>query len=121
MSVRSRQTRSRDATRAPSSEPQPTGWAQSLVEITTSIVSACVRHPDQVDVSYDQRQDRLLIEVAPKDRGVLIGRGGRNLRAIEDALSLSQHYLSKPQNQASNASSGLPLIEISAARRNDTD
>ena len=121
MSARSRQTRAHDATRDPGSEPRPEEWSQSLVEITTSIVNACVRHQDQVNVSYDHRQDRLLIEVASKDRGVLIGRGGRTLRALEDALSLSQHYLSEPQDQTLNASVGLPLIEISTARRDDTD
>ena len=77
-----------------------------------------VRDPDQVDVSYDPQQDRLIIEVASKDRGVLIGRGGRTLRALEDALSLSRHYAGQT---SANANTDLPLIEITTARRDSSD
>ena len=118
MSVRSRHTRTHHADRDSSPRESSAEQAQALVELTTMIVSGCVRDPDQVDVSYDPQQDRLIIEVASKDRGVLIGRGGRTLRALEDALSLSRHYAGQT---SANANTDLPLIEITTARRDSSD
>ena len=120
MSVHSRQTRKQQTTQR-SSSGVPTTPHHSIVDLTTFIVCSCVRMPDQVHVSYDQRQDRLIIEVAPKDRGVLIGRGGRTLRALEDVLSLAQLYHSSAR-QTDDASQvnervHIPLIELTTTPR----
>ena len=123
MSVRSRQTRDQDVTRSSTSQRPSAQSYRSLVELTTSIVRSCVREPDCVRVRYDERQDRMMIEVASKDRGMLIGKGGRTLRALEDVLLLSQHYASERSDHTSASSErmSLPLIELTTARRDSSD
>ena len=123
MSVRSRHTRDQNGARGNTSGRSSSASYRSLVELTTSIVKSCVREPDQVKISYDQRQDRMMFEVASKDRGMLIGRGGRTLRALEDVLLLSQHYVSKSSDDAkvSGERMSLPLIELTTARRDSSD
>ena len=123
MSVRSRHTRDQNGARGSISDRSSATSYRSLVELTTSVVRSCVREPDQVKVSYDQRQDRMMIEVASKDRGMLIGRGGRTLRALEDVLLLSQHYVSKSSDDAKTSGErmSLPLIELTTTRRDSSD
>jgi predicted RNA-binding protein YlqC (UPF0109 family) len=123
MSVRSRHTRDQDRARSSASGRSSATSYRSLVELTTSIVRSCVREPDQVKISYDQGQDRMMIEVASKDRGMLIGRGGRTLRALEDVLLLSQHYVSKSSDDAKTSGErmSLPLIELTTSRRDSSE
>ena len=105
--------------RGPSRPAQPSlsdEEVSALVSVTTTIVTSCVREPEQVDVNYDPRQGRLLVEVASKDRGALIGRGGKNLRALEDALALAQQYRQSIHG-ASHAA--LPMIDL-VTRRDQT-
>jgi predicted RNA-binding protein YlqC (UPF0109 family) len=55
-------------------------------EIVEYIARSLVDDPDQVDVT-EERTDAaviLRVRVAPEDRGKLIGRGGRTIRAIRD-------------------------------------
>ena len=60
------------------------------VELITFIVKSFVRHPDSVVVSYhkERRDDVVVIDVDERDRGLLIGREGRNLKALERALRM---------------------------------
>lgn len=84
-----------------------------LISLMSSVICSCVRAPDQVQVSYDSRQSRLLVEVSPKDRGALIGRGGRNLRALEDVLALAVSYGSGERGVTPTA---LPVIDVVTSR-----
>ena len=81
-----------------------------IVSIVSTITRACARLPDQVEVTYDKNKHRVSLSVASKDRGVLIGREGRNLRALEDALALALTYSS---DQRGSVVRDLPLIEFS--------
>lgn len=60
----------------------------SLQELTTLVVKALVREPDQVTVELSERRGEpiLLITVADGDRGTVVGRQGRTIRAIEVIL-----------------------------------
>ena len=124
MSVHSRQARKQKTAQRSSSGVPNTQRHESIVDLTTFVVRSCVRMPDQVHVSYDQRQDRLIIEVAPKDRGLLIGRGGRTLRALEDVLSLAQLYNSgahqADESSPINERVHIPLIELTTTRRDQS-
>jgi len=61
---------------------------ESLQELTTYLVKALVREPDAVLVEPAERRGEsiLLITVAEGDRGAVIGRQGRTIRAIETVL-----------------------------------
>lgn len=58
---------------------------ESLIEF---VVRAIVRDPDAVDVSRGERRGHpvLRLSVAEADRGIVIGRQGRTIRAIETVL-----------------------------------
>lgn len=49
------------------------------------VVRALVRDVDAVEVTGDA--ESLTINVAPDDRGLIIGREGRTIRAIENVLA----------------------------------
>lgn len=87
--------------------------SELIVGVVSTIARSCVRSPNLIEVEYDARKHRVTLSAAPKDRGVLIGRDGRNLRAIEDALTLALTYHS---GKRSAGSQELPLIEIKGKR-----
>lgn len=62
--------------------------AQILEPLVDFIVRAIVGEPDEVEVSEGLRRDMpvLRIQVAQQDRGAVIGRQGRTIRAIETVL-----------------------------------
>jgi predicted RNA-binding protein YlqC (UPF0109 family) len=113
MSFHSRGASSEESRRHPARETLTSAESAALVQLTEAVVSACVREPQAVEVSYDQRRDRLLIEVASRDRGSLIGSGGRNLRALEDVLLLALRYQRSDQRSIASA---LPMLELSSRR-----
>ena len=58
-------------------------------EVVEYIVTALVDEPDEVEVTEDDRRGEpvLRIRVAEPDRGLVIGRQGRTIRAIEMVLA----------------------------------
>ena len=60
----------------------------SLVELAEHLVRGIVRVPDAVSVTPGERNgfDVLVITVDETDRGVVIGRQGRTVKAIETIL-----------------------------------
>ncbi|MEE2756127.1 MAG: KH domain-containing protein [Myxococcota bacterium] len=60
----------------------------SLVELTEFLVRAIVREPDAVSVHNAERNGNpvLVINVDEQDRGAVIGRQGRTIKAIETVL-----------------------------------
>ena len=117
MSIRSKRTREQGVDQSLAPDYPSKDLHRSLVGLTTSVVRSCVRYPDLVNVSYSSRQNRMTIELASKDRGILIGKGGRTLRALEDVLLLSQYYMSGSSEERMS----LPLIELTTARRDRSD
>ena len=61
---------------------------KELIELTSFIVNALVREPDGVVVSLDERRGEpvIAIRVNEGDRGAIIGRQGRTIRAIETVV-----------------------------------
>lgn len=59
-----------------------------LDELVEFIARSMVSEPDSVEVSPGDRRGTptLRLKVAPADRGTIIGRQGRNIRAIEMVL-----------------------------------
>ena len=59
-----------------------------LVELTELLVRAIVREPDAVSVQDAERNGMavLVISVDEQDRGAVIGRQGRTIKAIETIL-----------------------------------
>ena len=92
--------------------------SEFIVGVVSTIARSCVRSPDLIEVEYDARKHRVILCAAPKDRGVLIGRDGKNLRAIEDALALALTYHS---GKRSVAAQELPLIELKGKREGGRD
>ncbi len=72
--------------------------------LTTFIIRSIVSEPDEVSVEMSERngQPTLLVKVAECDRGSVIGRQGRTIRAIECVLG------------AAAGSAGAPGIEIAS-------
>jgi predicted RNA-binding protein YlqC (UPF0109 family) len=58
-------------------------------EIVSTLARGLVRRPDQVQVREHHVRGRLVIElsVAPDDRGRVIGRDGRTVRALRTLLA----------------------------------
>ncbi len=58
-------------------------------DLLTFIVRSIVSEPDAVSVSEGERRGApvLRVHVAEGDRGVVIGRGGRTIQAIETVLA----------------------------------
>ena len=91
-----------------------------LVSVCENIVRAVVKEPNLVTVTFDHSKEALTISVSPKDRGIVIGRGGQNLRALEETLTLGARYLlrqSKNVSTAQLASYTLPSLEISVSHQ----
>lgn len=59
-----------------------------LAEALEHLVRGIVDHPDDVEVSdRTQRRGRVLaVHVNPDDMGLVIGRGGRNARALRTVV-----------------------------------
>ena len=91
-----------------------------LASVCETIVRAVVVEPNLVTVTFDHSKETLVISVSSKDRGVVIGRGGQNLHALEDALQLGARYLfeqSKKTPKAQLTSYTLPSLEVSAGNQ----
>ena len=75
---------------------------KDLIELTSFIVNALVRDTDAVSVTLDERRGEpvLAIGVSEGDRGAIIGRQGRTIRAIETVV------------RAAAGSEGAPGIEV---------
>jgi len=60
----------------------------SLIELTDYLVRSLVRDSDDVVVETGERRGEpvISIQVAEADRGAVIGRQGRTIRAIEAVL-----------------------------------
>lgn len=60
-----------------------------MEDLLTYIVRSIVAEPDVVEVSEGDRRGApvLRVHVAEGDRGVVIGRGGRTVQAIETVLA----------------------------------
>lgn len=58
-------------------------------ELLTFIVEALVDQPDAVRIERGERRGDPVLQVVvdPEDRGAIIGRGGRTIRAIETVLA----------------------------------
>jgi hypothetical protein len=69
-----------------------------MEELTTFLVRSLVREPDAVSVEESERRGEpiLLIRVAESDRGTVIGRQGRTIRAIETILDAASHGGHRP-------------------------
>ena len=87
--------------------------SEVIIGVVSTVARACVRSPELVEVEYDARRHRVTLSASPKDRGVLIGRDGKNLRALEDALALALAYQSDKRGVAAQE---LPLIELKGKR-----
>jgi uncharacterized protein len=72
-------------------------------DLTAFLVKAIVENPDEVSVSHGERRGEpvLQINVAGRDRGTVIGRQGRTIRAIETILD------------AASGGQGIPGLDIS--------
>jgi predicted RNA-binding protein YlqC (UPF0109 family) len=60
-----------------------------MKEVLVYIARGIVDDPDAVEVEVEEEEDgvlRLLLTVADDDRGKVIGRGGRTIRAIRDVM-----------------------------------
>jgi uncharacterized protein len=57
-------------------------------ELCTYLVRGLVDAPDQVEVREEAREDAvvLVVAVAPEDRGKVIGKGGRVVRALRTVV-----------------------------------
>jgi hypothetical protein len=69
-----------------------------MEELTEFLVRSLVREPDAVSVEESERRGEpiLLIRVAEADRGTVIGRQGRTIRAIEMILDAASHGKHRP-------------------------
>ncbi len=72
-------------------------------ELTAFLVKAIVDNPEQVSVSNGDRRGEpvLQVNVSGRDRGTVIGRQGRTIRAIETVLD------------AATGGRGIPGLDIS--------
>lgn len=64
-----------------------------MESLLTFIVESIVDNPDavQVDVGDRRGEPALVITVDKADRGAVIGRAGRTIRAIETVLKAASH------------------------------
>lgn len=61
-----------------------------MKDLILHLVKSVVRHPDAVtiDSKADRKQGQFIITVDPKDRGRVIGKGGRTVKAIRTVVSV---------------------------------
>ena len=73
-------------------------------DLTAFLVKAIVEHPDEVSVEHGDRRGEpvLQVNVSARDRGTVIGRQGRTIRAIETVLD------------AASGGRGIPGLHICA-------
>ena len=76
-----------------------------LALLCENLLQLLVRGPGEVSVKSSRR--KLTIRVSEDDRGLVIGRGGQNLRALENVLLLANEYHPK-----SDPSYELPSFEV---------
>lgn len=76
-----------------------------LALLCENLLQSLVQDPDEVSVKSTRR--KFTICVSKQDRGLVIGRGGQNLRALEDVLLLANEYMSE-----SDPSYELPSFEV---------
>lgn len=59
-----------------------------MESLVTFLVKSLVREPDEVEVTVGERRGEpiLRIRVAQEDRGVVIGREGRTIKAISTIM-----------------------------------
>ena len=76
-----------------------------LASLCENLLQLLVRNTDEVNVRSSRR--KLTIRVSAEDRGLVIGRGGQNLRALENVLLLANEYFPK-----SDPSYELPSFEV---------
>ena len=76
-----------------------------LASLCENLLQLLVRNPQEVSVKSSRR--KFTIRVSEEDRGLVIGRGGQNLRALEDVLLLANEYFPK-----SDLSYELPSFEV---------
>jgi len=76
-----------------------------MQDLVTFIVRSIVSEPDAVRVTAGERRGvpTLCVQVDERDRGVVIGRGGRTIQAIETVLT------------AAVGSRQLPDLEVTTA------
>ena len=69
-----------------------------MEELTEYLIRSLVRDPDAVSVEESDRRGEpiLLIRVAEADRGTVIGRQGRTIRAIETILDAAAKGAHRP-------------------------
>lgn len=72
---------------------------RSLGDLTRFIVEHLVEDPDTVDVSesIEDGEHVLVIDIPTEDRGAVIGRQGRTIRAIETVVRAAAGGGSTPQ------------------------
>ena len=68
-----------------------------MKELVEVIAKALVDNPDEVVVTESENDDELVIElkVAPSDMGKVIGRQGRNAKAIRSVVKAASSRLEK--------------------------
>ncbi len=80
-----------------------------MEDLLTFIVRSIVSEPDAVSVSEGDRRGApvLRVHVAEGDRGVVIGRGGRTVQAIETVLAAAASPRRAPDLEVAT----LPVVE----------
>ncbi|MAD60011.1 MAG: hypothetical protein CMH49_00675 [Myxococcales bacterium] len=76
-----------------------------LALLCENLLQSLVQDPDEVSVKSARR--KFTIRVSEQDRGLVIGRGGQNLRALEDVLLLANEYMPD-----SDPSYNVPSFEV---------
>jgi predicted RNA-binding protein YlqC (UPF0109 family) len=64
-----------------------------LAQLCENLLKSLVQNPDELSVKSSRRKFTIL--VSDQDRGLVIGRGGQNLRSVEDVLLLATEYMPK--------------------------
>jgi predicted RNA-binding protein YlqC (UPF0109 family) len=80
--------------------PETTQVADSAVEFTRMLVSNLVDDQEAIQVSYEEGENDLLqidVKVAKDESGRVIGRKGRNIKAIRTLLKAHVSHLGSSQ------------------------
>jgi len=78
---------------------EPKVSAERWASLTAWVIKAIVKHPEAVVVTgYDEARGALLVvEVDERDRGQVIGKSGRNLKALERVIGLNPAWRPLPR------------------------